>query len=428
MSVGFRLLAKFASPIHEPKVLLRQTGDWLKEKCSDLLPETREGLIDSSPALFCQFHPAAEEVELSLIDPESFVASANTSTVGPGYHIYLCSLLKQWAHDFHALWQQTDEETSDYYDEAEYFFTGDQQRMFNSMTNWLEALAGTFFEKTIDLNDCGNALCMPMDVQFESEQLSITPLGPRDREWLRQASQDGTRGKDFFAWWEPGLNAQYFLGRALAQMWTNVRWRRPVNDQERKLLKGVDNSLRIAYGLDSSLNYPWIEWKEILKNLDVNPENLGLPRTAPAGPPTIGYRRSKVWVTLSGSWRIRIPGSFSEFESDEEHNLFALDPPREIWFTSYRFTSPSPANAFDSKKQEILKEKPEYLHEGVSYVAKAAIKKKTRETGENYFVLTSSNMCPTQRAVCTILFPQEDQREWALETWRSIQPPSIHET
>ncbi|HKW65238.1 MAG TPA: hypothetical protein VJN89_21985 [Candidatus Acidoferrum sp.] len=403
---------------------MRETSDWLHEKCSDLLPKTRNGFVESSPTLFCLFHPAAEEVELSLIDPEHLVASANTSTVGPGYHIYLCDLLKQWANDFHASWQQSDEESSDYWDETEYFFTGDQQRVFDNMTNWLEALANTFFEKPIKLNDYGNALCMPMDVQFESQQMAITPLGPRDREWLYQTSQDGIKGKDFFAWWDPSLDSEYFLGRALALMWSNVRWRRPANDQERRLLKEVDNSLRIAYGLNPSLKYPWTEWREILKNLDTDLEATELFRSHAVGNPTVGYRRRRVWVTLPGRWRMHIPGSFSEFESDQEHNLFALDPPREIWFTSYRFTVPHD-HSFESSKEKFLAEPAEYIYESVDYVARATIRKKTRESGEDYFVLSSSNMCRTQRAVCTILFSQGDQKEWALETWRSIQSPSL---
>lgn len=273
MSIGLRLLARFASPVQNPELLLKETAGWFNEKCSDLLPTTRNGFIESSPTLFCLLHPAAEEVELSLIDPEHLVASANTSAVGPGYHIYLCELLKQWAHDFHASWQQPEQESEDYSDEAEYFFTGDEQQVFDNMTRWLQAVAGTFFEGRLDANE-PVALCMPMDVQFESEQPAITPLGPRDREWLNQTSQDGSQGRDFFAWWKPGLNAEYFLGRALANMWTNVRWRKPVNDRERKLLKEVDNSLRIACRLNTSLCYPWAEWKEILENLEACAEDM----------------------------------------------------------------------------------------------------------------------------------------------------------
>jgi hypothetical protein len=427
VSLGLRLLAKFASPSREPEQLMKQIADWVEQKCSDLLPKTRQGFVELSPTVFCQLHPGAEEVELSLIDPEHLVVSANTSTVGPGYHIYLSLLLQDWAHDFHASWQRPDEESEDYCDEAEYFFTGDEQRVFDNMTCWLQAVANTFFDEPLDANDHGIALCMPMDIQFEAEQLAITPLGPRGREWLYETSKDGSEGKDFFAWWTPGLNAEYYFGRALTQMWTHVRWRPPVNDLERNLLKDVADSLRVAYRLNPTLQYPWAEWEEILELLDADLAYKEFARLHAKGKPTIGYRRGKVRVVLPGGWRMRIPGSFSEFESDQDNDLCAFDPPREIWFTSYRFTAPSPGQTFESMKQETRESQHDYLHESDDYITEATIIKKVRETGADYFVLNSSNVCPTKRAACTILFSQAEQREWALEVWRSIRPLSTSE-
>jgi hypothetical protein len=59
------------------------------------------------------------------------------------------------------------------------------------MTAWLAGLAGTFFDGTFDSDSSGIALCLPMNPQFESTQLAMTPLGPRDREWLRRTAADG---------------------------------------------------------------------------------------------------------------------------------------------------------------------------------------------------------------------------------------------
>ena len=63
-------------------------------------------------------------------------------------------------------------------------------------------------------------------------------------------------------------------------------------------------------------------------------------RERATGTPAIGYRRGHVTVTLAGGWRIRVPGSFSDFNFNHENDLFALDPPREVWFTSYRWPAP----------------------------------------------------------------------------------------
>ena len=427
MSIGLYLLAKFNSSVQDPDRLLQQMSAWVHQRYSDLQPQTRQGFVETYPTLFCRLHPAAEELELSLIDLDHLRASANTSTVGPGYHIFACSLLQAWARDFDAAWLSPEETSDDYWDEAEYFFTGDQQQVFDNMTAWLRTLTEGFFDGTLEPREPGDsatALCMSMDVQFESDQLAITPLGPRDSAWLLETSRDGAKGKDFFAWWTPGLNAEYFLGRALAQMWSQVRWRPPVNDPERNLLQDVANSLHIANKLDPSLSYPWVEWAEVLEFLGTDNEEKDWVISQRKGQPTIGYRRHNVTVMLPDNWSLRLPGSFSDFNSDEDNALCALDPPREIWFTAYRFTATPSAQSFESKRRGILQSQPELLHEDENYIAEATIQEKLRKSGECYFVLNSSNVAPSKRSVCTILFENPEDREWAIGVWRSLKPGS----
>jgi hypothetical protein len=425
VSLGLRLLAKLPASALDTEQLMNRIENWVRQKYSGTLTRTRQGIVESSPAVFCLLHPAAEEVELTLINPEHLVVSANTSTVGPGYHVFLTSMLHDWARDFHAHWEQPDESSEDYGDEADYFFTGDEEQLCDNMACWLQAVANSFFEPPIGPNDRGIALCMPMSPHFEADQIAITPLGPRGRDWLYETAQEGTRGKDFFAWWTPGFNAEYYLGRALTQMWSNVRWRLPVNDEERSVLKDVADSLRDAFQLNPTLPYPWAEWLEVLELLGGDVPEKELVRGRAKIKPTIGYRRRNVTVELPGGWAMQIPGSFSDFESDEDNNQFALDPPREIWFTSYRFTSSSSRETFESMRREMKQKSPEYLLERDDYIARATISKKRRDTGEEYFLFSSSNACPYQRAVCTILFSEAEQKDWALELWQSIKPPTM---
>jgi hypothetical protein len=292
------------------------------------------------------------------------------------------------------------------------------------MTRWLQALAGTFFDGTFEADDKGIALCMPMNPRFsETELPAITPLGPRDWEWLRDTANDGNKGRDFFAWWASGLSAEYCLGRALTQIWTNVRWRKPVNDQEEGVLKEVSSFLRNAHRLDPTLQFPWAEWREILELLGSNSTEAELVRSHTRAAAKIGYRRRKVIVTLPGGWMIDVPGSFSDFETDENSDLSAWDPPREIWFTAFRITGQSPRDAFEGAKKEFKKTRSEYLIERDSFASQASISRKRGDSGEDYFVLKTSNVIPGKRAICTIIFSQAEDREWALETWRSIQPP-----
>ena len=424
MAIGLRLLAKLASPPPDPGQLMNDVAAWVRQKYPDVRPEIMQGKVKGSPAIFCRLHPGAEEMELSLTAADQLVVSAGTSSVGPGYHIFLVSLLKELAHDFQASWQQPEDESGEYGDDTGYFFSGDEQQVFAHMTAWLESLAKLFFDGRLDPHDTGIALSMSPIAHFESDQLAITPLGPRDREWMLKTSQDGSNGKDFFAWWTPGFDAGYHLGRALTLMWRTVRWRPAVSAGETEVLKSVAVSLAEAYKLDPTLAYPWAEWGEILKLLGNDAPEKDVVLALAGGTPSIGYRRGKVTLPMTGGWRIRIPGSFSEFNFDKEQNLFAVDPPHEIWFTAFRLPAPMGAEKFESIKGQMKEGKPDYVEEGEQYAATATISKHARPSGEEYFVMNTLNITPALKSVCSFVYPQSEDKDWALEAWRSIRPPA----
>jgi len=315
-------------------------------------------------------------------------------------------------------------------DETGFFFTGDEKSLRTEMTSWLAGLAGCFSpDGPLSLDDSnGTALCLPMNPQFEDDHPARTPLGPRDCDWIEKTARDGKSGTDFFPWWTPGFNAEYFLRRALAHMWTNVRWRPPVNDSERAVLQDTATSLRRAYELDPNLQYPWAEWKEVLELLDRELDEAELVNPRAGGTPTIGYRRRSVTVTLPGNWRIKIPGSFSDCKLNEEDDLYAVDPPKEIWFSVYDLKGVPSSSVFESRKRNMeAARSPDHVIERESYFAQATITSKHRDTGEEYFVLNTFNLTLGRELICTILFSSPEQQDWALETWRSIEPPSIPE-
>lgn len=416
LSVGLRLLAKFEREWDSPDVALHRLKEWIERDYRDLRPEARTGFVGAYPTVFCQFHPAAEEIELSLIDLRHLTVSANTSTVGPGYHIFLCSMLRRLATTFNAVWQPEDEEN--YLDESGYFSSGEEQRAVDEMIRWLRGVAELVLAESSE-GMSSFALGMAMDEQFFAESFALTPMGPRDRVWFEKTSQDGSRGRDFFAWWKPDLDAEYFLNRALTKMWTQVRWRRPSNASETDDLKYVAESLDVAYKLDPKLNFPWAEWAQILRYLNISDPLVG---SKASGKPTIGYRRGNVQVSMPGGWLISVPGSFSEFRANENHNYCAFDPPREIWFTSFRYTEKDSA-MFENTRAEIVSGQPELLHELDNYVARAEIAAK-HDNGDPYYLLKSSNVTIGQRSVCTIVFKRPEDRDWAIEVWKSIKPPS----
>jgi hypothetical protein len=413
------LLSRFGSKEEDSKRTLEKMEKWVLEHNADVCHRSFIGSRDDKPTLYLTLHPAAEDVEITILGPDTFTASANTSTVGPGYHIFVCDILHKLGKQFHATWHEPDD---DYCDETGFFHSGDQQHVFAEMAAWLKGVAKMFFDGTLSDSVHSVRLALPLDTGFESDGRATTPTGPRNVEWLKKTAENADNGRDFFAWWTPGLNAEYFLGRAKASMWTDVRWRTPINDSERETLKYVAESLRKAHSLDPTLNYPWAEWKETLGFLGSQNREWDFVMQHPeSDTPAIGYRRRNVTVQLPGRWWITLPGSFSNFLPAENDALCAQDPPRAIWYSGYRFADNAP-QAFEHWRTETLKMKKDILREEDGFIAEAQIAPQT-ENGHEYFALTSSNVCSSGRCICTIIFLKPEDREWAINVWKSLEPP-----
>src|SRR4051812_49299930 len=231
MSVGLMLKAEVGRSLkyrifqHKQPDLLHRIEAQVLDACSDLWPTTYHQTYEGKPMLGVRLHPGGEDVEFVMEDHDTLTVTANTSSVGPGYHIFVCGLLHNLGSKLRLKWQ---EPTDEICDETGYFHSGAQQAVFDAMLKWLKVLSAMFFDGTLE-DSTEIALAMPMEVRFESNARAITPLGPRETDWLTNTAEDPSQGTDFFAWWEPGLNAKYFLGRALVQMWSEVRWRPAVN-------------------------------------------------------------------------------------------------------------------------------------------------------------------------------------------------------
>lgn len=427
MSIGLLLKAKLKAGLISrlsgragtTEETLQHMGKWCERFCADLEATTYLGTRDGVPILFCNLHPAAENVEISFVDPSHFTVSANTSTVGPGYHIFLCEMLHRLGDEFQAVWENP---TDDYCDETGYFHSEQQDRVFEEMTRWLEALANSFFDGTLSTETGPTRLALPLDCGFDWDARALTPLDPRDTEWLQRTARNGSEGRDFFAWWAPGLNAEHFLGRALAEMWSDIRWRAPVNDFERKNLRYVAASLKGAHKLNEMLAYPWAEWAAILDLLELHDDDYSFVRRyAQGSQPLIGYRRRNVTVRLPGNWWINLPGSFSEFLEDGDA-LCAQAPPRTIWYSGFAFTGDS-KQPFVDWRANLNSMGMDLFEEAEGYVAAAKIRPGSEE-GHEYLVLSSCNVCLTGRCVLTIVFTQPEDRDWAIGVWKSLQPPN----
>lgn len=134
MSLGLQLRGVLPScPAGEPTTL-QALESWFRETCGSVLREIRIGEEEGTPALFVDLHPAAETLNVVLQNDNNIVASAQTSSAGPGYHIYVCDLLKEMSRKFDFSWNAGSDDEGD---ETGFFESGDQSSLYSEMLAWL---------------------------------------------------------------------------------------------------------------------------------------------------------------------------------------------------------------------------------------------------------------------------------------------------
>lgn len=332
--------ARFAFLAADPQTFLTHVQAWWAEHHGELLIERNGflGLWNGTPSLGVSIHPGAENVAFMVTQRGFVEVTAKTSTAGPGYHMFVCDALHALGDALRIRWDTPHEQS---FDEGYYFYTRNSSDIHEEMRKFVRNIA------RIALTDgAGNALqlSMPSDWRFDvPDAYVLTPLGPRDREWLEGASVDGNRGIDLFPWWHRGAGPHYWLGRALVQMWSEVRWRAPFTEEQSETMREVHAALATAYGAEQRLTYPWRAWSEIARWLSLDDELAQtIHANAASSPetPLIGYRRHDVTVTIAEGWSVRIPGAFAQ-EWDEEVWV-AWEPGRRVLVRTSTRAAPQP--------------------------------------------------------------------------------------
>lgn len=338
MGVGLNLSGKFAQS-QDLEAWFNQVWEWMTENYPGMAMGAAigQGPRDPYPKVEIKFHPAADPVRIALPDASSIQIQAETVSAGPGYHLFLCDLLWSLSSKFAIAW---DAETDDGQSNPS-FYSGDAGQTYEQMFSWLASMA-----KSASMMSESNAvyLSLPPAYKFAGTAPLITPMGPRDKSWLERVLKNPQSGADVFPWLRPELSAEYFLNKALAFMWTDLRWVPPLGDGDEALMRAVTENLAKAYALNSALDFPYKEWAEILSYLNsddpLRETVLQKAREAQAKPaPAIGYRRNDVRAILDQGWSVALPGYFSEMASFDPQSgnhtwQFGSDSIM-IWFTTY---------------------------------------------------------------------------------------------
>jgi hypothetical protein len=450
MGVGLYLNGSYKPPARKKDPVdawLQAVSNWFDEDIAGddfwghFFTRCRIGrTYDGKPALFVYIHPAGEDVEFQVPESGRVIVSTKTSTVGPGYHTALCRLMHRFGEDKKVRWHPAGDEDNASQDETGYFFSGDRAAVEEEMLQHLKAIARISVDTLEATGHTLETWHMPIGHSYDYPGGVRTPLGVRAAEWIRAVVDNPRNGIDIYPWWEEGLAPQFYLGRALCELWSKVRWRPVLTDEEYDDWDYVHRDLCHAYEADPSLDYPWREWAELIDILDgsegasmvsrdLRPEIKKRAARVPRDLPLIGYRRYPVKVDLVDGWSIRIPGTMTE--AWEEGTWSAWDGQRTVWFTAWSFKAndDSPIPAAKVLKELTLREGDPIQHRQDRLIGKAVV----RETEEEEKVLQNVNAFSAvdgKAALCNIFYEDKADYDWAVATWHSLTalPMTVRES
>ncbi len=366
-------------------------------------------------------HPAAGPIEIALRG-RALELEALTGSAGPGYHAFVCTVADAIAKGLSISWKPS-------LDPALYFAHRDFAALERAADADLAATATEILALT-STGASGFALALPAGVEFAHDGLVATPLGPRDRSWVERVAHDPEHGRDVLAWPSLDRDAAFHRGAALARLWLDVRWRKPMNDEERALLESIVTSLERAHGLDPSLAYPWGAWAEcfaLLGEESLRSMRAQLKANEPAerAKERPGYRRRAVRVTLSGGWSIAVPGELAE-RWDERGTWVGTDPRRSVWITSAEAPSGHDTEATLAGLPPLEGEGDTLAMERGPIRGAVRFELKKDEAGSSTHVAHAHAALGKHLVVATFLAREEQERETFLEMWGSLDHVSYN--
>jgi hypothetical protein len=403
-----------------PEELLIEADAWFKNEPRETVRATRLGVDEANrPALFAMLHPAGGDVAIVASETGRLVLTGSTAAVGPGYHTFLTQLVRRLGTDLDVTWALYDGivETDEFL-----FEPSERAAVERDMLAWLMP--------TLHAARAARArgaemvhLAVAEGTRFTLPGALATVLGPRDDAWIETAIRQPQTAIEVWPWWSDATDARYLLNRALCLMWTDVRWRPPGIVEEAELIDEVRGYLRRAHGLDPTLPYPWREWAELLRlrgGDDPLAERINAGARHVDNAPLIGYRRGQV-TALHEGWSISIPGSFAERRGADE--WWGGQAGRSVTLAATTTGTPGgpmPPEAFLDQVAGQLGE-GSIPHRLGPVVGKARLTTDA-SSGIEVAVLDGYSAVVGSGAAVKIVFDNPADYQWAVETWRSLQP------
>lgn len=403
-----------------PERLLDEIDTWLRAEYPEVVRSTRTRTSGPDRELLVDLHPAASGISIATSEGGRIVVTGVIGPVGPGYQRFVARLLDRIGLEHGITWLATTGEREP--GQADLVTAGDRSAAERSYLVWLGSRLLAAREARRHGGE-GIHVGTPAGVRYGFDGAIATSLGPRDDEWLEKAIGDSRLALDVTPWWADAADARCLLNRALSLMWTEVRWRLPIDDVERAVHEEVLRLLARAFPHDPSLPYPWREWKELADlrgTVDAMTRQVDARASRAATAPPIGYRRAPVTIVHEG-WQLEAPGAFAERRTDEE--WWGGEAGRSITVAAIETgteNEPMSPEAFLAQVASDLG--PDALAHRHRDVVGSARLSTDGSSGLEVGVLEGFSAVVGRGAAIRIVFDDSADWRWAMDVWRGLAP------
>ncbi len=407
--------------------VLEQIRKAVHEAVADPLMQPFVHIHAYEHTLSVMLHPAGSPLEFTWQPDHTIQAWAKTSTAGPGYHHYVVEVLNRVGRTCGLDWSW------DGADESGYALTWNYEGLQDKMAELLQHMASLF----ADYGSKGYsdlAVNMPAGwARPKGAGFVVSPVGPLSQEWwmeVSQADEDrlGQLAEEFYPWWDREEDAAFWRKTGSVLMWCEVPWHPPVDDREREVCEAALECFKRAGTMDPSIEVPKAEMNELQELLARDPD-------APAEPPRtagIGYRRGTMAWPATGEWTVDLPGYFYEQIEEDGSEIVLWFDDRTVRLSSLTVSrkdgQPEPPREMLPDKEPDELRGAEVIDYEQGHLAGWAAIRRAEEDGEQYWQLHGTMAAANTLAIATICYVDSDDKQWAIDAFKSLSHPDPEST
>jgi hypothetical protein len=247
--------------------------------------------------------PVAEPMRFR-IDGKRVLVTFRSSSGGPGYHVAAIDLLDDLTTHLSIpwVWYAPD---GNAWDDTGYSTSRDFATLEKTMTEHVAQIARIATQLSAN-GPIQLAINVPAGLGFPDGD-AAGPLGPLTMTDI-QAVTDR-----FYPWWDAGMTPATMARILRALLWQQATWRMPVNDDDRRVFRGIkrlrDHMVLRGIALPDDLAAAWAEY-EACQTSELPPATKG-----------IGYLRHPVNRQIYPSWTISMPGYAAPVVNGDQANF-----------------------------------------------------------------------------------------------------------